>query len=97
MSDDLSAVLTRLEAGTTGLQKTTIVRVRADVMDRIDPLQDVVAAQRDDVFVTFHTQDRTDRLAEASHYMVASTLAQIDIQHRISPIQANIRVLKGEP
>ena len=75
MSDDpVLAALARLEAGQAAL--------RADLMERMDRLQNAILAMRDDITVNFGRADRTGHIARGASDEVRALGAEVAAMER---------------
>ena len=85
-----------LETG-QGELSVSLLRVRTEVMDRIDRLQNEIAVHHDDSVVTYHMQERFERMARAAQEAALSSSEQVNRQQRqIQKLEAAVRALKGE-
>ena len=109
MSDDpVLAALTRLETGQVSLRAdlaglgagqgslgADLARLRADVMDRIDRLQNTVEGMRDDIRVNCGASDRATRIASGASEEVRALGAEVSAMERqIMRLRADVDELK---
>ena len=74
-----------------------LVQLRADVMARIDRLQDALAAQRDADAVNFGAAERAEKIALRAREEVRAMGGQVNAMVRqIQRLQSKVRQLKGE-
>jgi hypothetical protein len=91
VSDDpILAALGRLEVGQT--------KMRADVMERIDRLQDAVTAIRDDISVDMGAVDMARMVNDNTREDVKQMREQLSVMWKqLKKAEADIRELKGGP
>lgn len=109
MSDDpVLAALIRLEAAQATLQAGQVTlqagqaTLRADVMERIDRLQDSVRAGldsiHDDIAVTMHHSHRTREAHDATRVELRSLNETVDLlQRKLARVEAEVREIKDMP
>jgi hypothetical protein len=78
--------------------RAELVRVRTDVMDRIDRLQDTITTVRDEDAFNFGAAERAERIALDTREEVRAMGEQISAMVRqIRRLQSDIREIRGEP
>jgi hypothetical protein len=70
--------------------------MRADIMARIDRLQETVDRPRDDIIVNFGNTDRVERVARAAidDHLTTSELLRV-MQRKIMRLETDVEALKG--
>jgi len=93
----LAEDVSRLDGNLSRLDEK-LDRTRADLMARMDRLQDAMTALRDDVTVNFGIADRVDSVAESARKETRA-LAEVvtAMQRQIARLQSDVRQLRGEP
>jgi hypothetical protein len=89
---DIAAALARIEAKQTKLH-ADLGKARADVMERIDRLSDVVTAMRDDLAVKYGATDKV-RTAHDSRREELRILS--DIIRKLTRLKTEVREIRGE-
>jgi hypothetical protein len=86
---DIVAALARIEMGQ--------IKLQADIMARIDRLQDAITAIRDDVGVNMGAVDVARQVADTIREDVKLMREQVSVMYwRMLKAEADIRVLKGD-
>lgn len=98
MSDDpIMSALADLKAGQSGI-RDEITRTRANIMERIDRLQDAVTAIRDDIAVNMGAADAMQKANDNTRELVRLQGEQLSIMwEQLKQAQQDIRELKGTP
>jgi hypothetical protein len=97
MSDDILAILRRLEAGQTRLE-TDIGKLRADVMARIDRLQETVNATRDDIAVAMGSADQMQRANDNTRADLRTMQEQVSVMWKqIKRLETRVDGIEGGP
>jgi hypothetical protein len=103
MGDDIMSILMRLEAGQTRLDtglsslEAGQAKLRIDVMERIDRLQDTVTAIRDDIVVNFGATDAVKRAHDSTREeMRAYSEILTQIVRKVRTLESQVRELRGE-
>ena len=82
MSDDpVLTALARLEAGQAAL-RADLLAARADLMERMDRLQNAILAMQDDITVNFGRADRTGHIARGASDEVRALGAEVAAMER---------------
>ena len=83
--------------GEVGGLRGDVIRFRAEIMGRIDRLQDAVSSVRDDGIVNFARADRVESIARESADQVRAMGVELSGMHRqIQRLQSDVRGLRGE-
>ena len=104
---ELTGQITQVRGELTQVREE-LVRTRADIMERIDRLQNQVTIMRDDFWVTYSHSNRVekkvDEEVERSHEVLRSHTQQLrliseelsGVQRQIHHLQNDVRTLKGD-
>jgi phage shock protein A len=108
---DVAAALDRLEGGQasigtklsaleTGLSSVEAgqTKLRADVMERIDRLEDGITGMRDDLTVTFGASDSVRRAHSSTREELRELSDSVSALYRkLARLETQVRELKGDP
>jgi predicted nucleic acid-binding Zn-ribbon protein len=76
------------------LVREELTRMRVDIMERIERLQDDVTNLRDDAFVTFARAERVERATRETTNGIGQELS--GMHRQIRRLQDEVRILRGE-
>ena len=100
----LATGMERLEAGqaalTTRLDRFDAgqTRLRADLMDRMDRLQDQLTDMRNDIAVNFGTADAAHRANDNTREQLSLLREQVSVMYQqIKRLEARVREITGDP
>jgi chromosome segregation ATPase len=104
----LEAGATRLEADLTGLKAeqtrfrsdflAELGRTRADIMERVDRLENAVTLIRDDIAVNMGAADAVERANENTRADVRTLGEQVSVMWKqIKQLQSEMREVRGDP
>jgi chromosome segregation ATPase len=104
----LEAGYTRLEADVTGLKAdqtrlrsdflAELGKTRADIMERVDRLENTVTLIRDDIAVNMGAVDAVERANENTRADVRTLGEQVSVMWKqIKQLQSEMREVRGDP
>jgi predicted nucleic acid-binding Zn-ribbon protein len=96
----LDQLTTRLDQLTTRQDRSETVQIqtRADVMARMDRLQDILTGMRDDLLVNFGTADQVRRAHDSTREELRTVNEMVSLLvTKIRLLESDVRTLKGEP
>src|SRR5580658_4617832 len=97
LRSDLTALRSDLTARMDGLE-TGQIKLRVDLMERMDRLQYSLDQTKDDIGVNYGTAERTERIAQAaSDEGRALALVVRVMQRQIARLQTDVEALRGSP